>query len=60
MEKNIWHVIPCNDLKEHEDTKLCKCNPKIDKTENGEIVVHNSYDGREFIEKEIGKIIKST
>lgn len=48
------HVIPLNDLKEHshEDRK-CKCKASIDVQDNGvAVVVHNSYDGREFFEQE--------
>ncbi len=45
------NIVPVNDLKEHIKNSTCHCNPSIE-FENGEmIVIHNSYDGREFVEK---------
>lgn len=47
------HVYPLNDLREHdtEESTLCDCGPRVDLSDDGEmIVVHNSYDGREFQE----------
>lgn len=45
-----YHVLPVNDLKEHEESSTCACCPKLI-IENGEMIfVHNSYDGREFLE----------
>lgn len=44
------HVLPINDIEEHEETTACKCEPTV-LNENGEfIVVHNSFDGREGVE----------
>lgn len=52
------HVLPINDLKEHEETTTCWCNPKVEfaDPETGEqysegLVIHNSADGREFVEQ---------
>lgn len=46
----ILHVLPVNDLEEHIDSSICKCEPKV-LNENGNlIIVHNSYDGREGLE----------
>lgn len=44
-----WHVVPLNDLREHEITDLCWCKPvQNDDPENWEpIWVHNSMDRRE-------------
>lgn len=45
------HIIPVNDLKEHEELSTCACDPKM-VIENGEMIfVHNSYDGRELFEE---------
>ena len=42
------HVVPIDDLKEHEESTTCECTPMIT-FENGDmIVVHSSFDGREF------------
>ena len=51
------HILPINDLKKHEESTTCECNPKIEILEDGEImVIHNSYDGREFIEELVSNI----
>jgi len=48
----MWHVFPINDLKEHTLNENCDCNPIAYLLNNGNIMyVHNSYDGREYIEK---------
>lgn len=53
-----WHVTPVGDLKEHEESTTCKCEPKV-LHENGDmIVVHNSFDGREGIEV-VNEILKN-
>lgn len=47
----IWHILPVNDIKEHDESSVCNCEPKTEIQENGDIlIVHNSYDGREAIE----------
>ena len=33
------HVIPLNDLKKHEESTTCKCKPKVEILENGEIMI---------------------
>lgn len=54
----MLHVLPINDKKEHEETTMCWCLPSVewDCPETGEaysegLVIHNSADGREFIEE---------
>ena len=45
------NILPNNDLKEHIEDTTCECNPNLI-FENGEmIVIHNSYDGREWKEQ---------
>ena len=39
------HIVPMNDLKEHEMSCDCWCEPLFD--QEGNIFVHNSFDGRE-------------
>lgn len=44
------NIIPNNDLKDHIESSICECNPVV-QFENGEIIIiHNSYDGREWKE----------
>lgn len=49
------HILPINDLKEHEELSTCHCNPSAEVLEDGSImIVHNSYDKREVIEQLFG------
>lgn len=47
MRKPI-HIIPINDLREHAISSSCWCNPDIE--DDGDMIVHNSMDGREHYE----------
>lgn len=40
------HVVPLNDIREHEDSDKCWCMPRL---EDG-VWIHNSMDGRELLE----------
>lgn len=52
MSASTIHVLPVNDLKEHTETDDCECHPRIEYVEGGgKVVVHNSYDRREFWEQ---------
>jgi hypothetical protein len=50
------HVVPINDLVDHEDSDECVCGPRVDIVisehggSDGYVVVHNSLDGRERYE----------
>lgn len=41
-----FHVLPVNDLRDHEETAECWCNPRIAE----HLVIHNSLDRREIFE----------
>lgn len=44
------NILPENDIIEHIESSICDCNPRV-KFEDGEmIIIHNSYDGREWRE----------
>ena len=47
------HVLPIDDLREHDETRTCWCTPTVEyRTEWGcALVIHNSMDGRELVEK---------
>lgn len=46
------HVLPVNDLLEHVESETCAFHPRIRYVDGGgKVVVHNSYDGREFWER---------
>ena len=49
MDESVgdWHVIPLNDLKEHECSADCWCEPTLDDEAEGLVYVHHSLDGRE-------------
>jgi hypothetical protein len=52
LTMSIFHVIPINDDKEHTESSVCKCHPVAETLESGDIlIVHNSFDGREYVEK---------
>lgn len=44
------HIVPADDLKPHTTSRHCKCKPEIQRGENYKLIVHYSYDGREFNE----------
>jgi hypothetical protein len=50
MNENDIHVMPVDDLKEHV-FENCPCNPRIEVEGGNLIYVHNSWDGREYIEQ---------
>lgn len=47
----IYHITPINDLKEHEESSVCPCDPTIKTIITGDVLcIHNAYDGREGVE----------
>lgn len=47
----MLHVLPTNDIREHTESSKCDCCPQVIRQEGSEdICVHNSYDGREYVE----------
>ena len=52
---NVLHVVPVNDLIDHEDTDECVCGPDFEFVEGGMIVMHHTLDGREAFEPEEGE-----
>ena len=53
-----YQVLPVNDIKEHIESLKCECKPWTKKVNGFMIIVHNSYDMREFVEDEINEYIK--
>lgn len=51
-----YHVLPVKDLKEHIEETTCECHPKVVFESGNMIIVHNSYDGREYREQLIAEI----
>lgn len=47
----VIHVKPIDDIGPHEASTTCQCAPRLEEIENATLVIHNSYDGRELIEK---------
>lgn len=45
-----YHVIPLDDLKEHDDNAGCWCGPEVEEEDEGRVIVHHSMDGREAFE----------
>jgi hypothetical protein len=47
----MYHILPIDDIGTHIESSMCTCNPMV-KQHSGEMIcVHNSFDGREFLEK---------
>jgi hypothetical protein len=44
------HVYPVNDLREHEISRDCPCNPREDEDEPS-VVIHNAWDKRALRER---------
>jgi hypothetical protein len=45
------HIYPEGDLKPHNtDSRLCDCRPRLEHYDEGCLVIHNSWDGREIRE----------
>jgi len=45
------HVYPLDDSKEHEFETTCDCDPSLEFVNGEMIVIHNSFDGREYLEE---------
>ena len=47
------HVLPIDDLREHEETRQCWCRPRLlqDAPEDAVVIVHAALDGRELYEE---------
>lgn len=50
-----YHVIPIGDLKEHDCSEECWCEPFED-DEEPNVIVHNALDDREGYEQGIRKV----
>lgn len=46
----VLHVLPAEDLEPHLESSACKCAPSVNAVEGGLLIIHNSYNGREFFE----------
>lgn len=45
-----WHVLPTNDIEQHEESTTCKCEPRVEHINGNMVIIHNSFDGREGLE----------
>lgn len=48
---NRVHVLPLNDVVDHDDNEDCFCGPTAKFVEGGVVFVHHSVDGREMSER---------
>jgi hypothetical protein len=57
VEPDELHIVPQNDLIDHDASVECICGPVVDRvldaylSEGLKIILHMALDGREFIEK---------
>lgn len=45
------NIVPVDDVVEHEESLDCVCTPD----EDGDLIVHHSFDGREHLEPDHNK-----
>lgn len=45
------HVYPLRDLQPHALTRECACHPRLEQVEGVLLITHNSFDGRELVER---------
>ncbi len=50
-KSETWNVVPVKDMREHEEHVSCWCKPSIHRERRGRVIVHNSMDGRELVER---------
>lgn len=51
MSREIVHVLPHNDLREHSNRGFsCLCRPRVVEQPNSIIVIHRAYDLRDLYE----------
>ena len=48
-----------SDIKCHSESSDCECSPSVEFTNGEMIVIHSSYDGREY-EENLPKVFTST
>jgi hypothetical protein len=46
----IYHILPVDDTVKHEESISCWCQPTVITKRDWDVVVHNSFDGREDFE----------
>lgn len=49
----IIHSLPCNDLYPHTENLWCACGPVVEQHENGKLILHNAWDGRDADDSDI-------
>ena len=55
--RNVIHVIPKDDLQEHEISIICWCNPRSEEVSHAKIMYsHYSLDGREHDEPDHDRV----
>lgn len=56
-----FHVIPTNDSRPHANAGMgCRCKPRKEVKDGATLIIHNSFDGREFFEPDNKNICEIT
>jgi len=50
MPNKMLNIVPVNDLQVHREDEHCSCNPRVEYENGIKLVIHNSFDGREYNE----------
>lgn len=48
---STYNIVPVNDLEDHVEDSTCKCKPSVEFVNGNMIITHNSFDGRENMER---------
>ncbi len=46
----VVHIVPLDDLRDHDENIDCWCCPRVEEEGAGLMVIHNAMDGREKYE----------
>lgn len=49
----MYHVLPIDDIKDHEESTTCECCPSVEIKYGDMICIHNAFDRRELREQAI-------
>lgn len=48
LNRGWVHVMPTDDLVDHESSESCACGPRAEKIEGGTMYVHQRLDGKKW------------
>ncbi len=46
LAKRTVHILPVDDVREHQETALCWCRPITERVGTGTMIVHEAFEAR--------------